>query len=126
MNLFPQDSFLFSGTIRDAVDPYHRHSPELILSQLRRFSSLVSGVGSAESDGVGGVKEREANSSEVERHLLDLDFQIASNGSNVSAGEKQILVLVRASLSSAQIIILDEITSNMTIQTAETALQMLR
>lgn len=57
---------------------------------------------------------------------MNLNFQITSNGGNISAGEKQILVLVRASLSKAKIVILDEITSQMIIQTANIAINMLR
>lgn len=114
VNLFPQDSFLFSGTVRDAVDPYHLYSNETILLQLQRFSNAL-------------ITEKNFDSSPNNSfHLMNLNFQITSNGGNISAGEKQILVLVRASLSKAKIVILDEITSHMTIQTADTAVKMLR
>jgi ABC-type multidrug transport system fused ATPase/permease subunit len=113
VNLFPQDSYLFSGTVRDVVDPHHHYAPEVILTQLRRFSQVV--VSEDVTDGVDPLSS-----------LVNLNSHITANGGNISAGEKQILTLVRASLSEARIIILDEITSNMSIPAAAIAIKMLR
>lgn len=116
VNLFPQDSYLFSGTIRDVVDPHHHFSPQVILGQLQRFSHVILSEDNSSS----------MDSLTSSSHLLNLNYEITSNGGNISAGEKQILTLVRASLCEARIVILDEITSNMSIPAAEISLKMLR
>lgn len=116
VNLFPQDSYLFSGTVRDVVDPHHHYAPEVILTQLRRFSQVV----------VSDLPGASINGTDSVSPLLDLNSHITANGGNISAGEKQILTLVRASLSEAKLVILDEITSNMSIPAAEVAIKMLR
>lgn len=122
VNLFPQDSYLFSGTIRDVVDPHHHFSPQLILNQLQRFSQVILSENKSPT-----IDSLTSTSTIVTTsHILNLNYDITANGANISAGEKQILTLVRASLCEAKVVILDEITSNMSIPAAEISLKMLR
>jgi ABC-type multidrug transport system fused ATPase/permease subunit len=123
VHLFPQDSYLFSGTIREVVDPHLHHSAEVILTQLKKFSQVIFSDSSTSSS---QPVSAPALSSSSASHLFSLEYEVTANGGNLSAGEKQILTLVRASLSEAKVVILDEITSNMSIPAAEIALKMLR
>jgi ABC-type multidrug transport system fused ATPase/permease subunit len=116
VHLFPQDSYLFSGTIREVVDPHGHHSAEVILTQLKKFSQVIFSENPTAA----------SQSSPATSHLFSLEYEVTANGGNLSAGEKQILTLVRASLSEARVVILDEITSNMSIPAAEIAIRMLR
>jgi ABC-type multidrug transport system fused ATPase/permease subunit len=50
---------------------------------------------------------------------LDLDMEIAENGSNLSTGEKQLVCICRAIMRKSQVVILDEATSNIDIVTEE-------
>lgn len=60
-------------------------------------------------------------SSELElSKIFDLNFKIECNGSNLSNGEKQILNIVRALITDAPIIFLDEATSNLDPHTGNT------
>ncbi len=43
---------------------------------------------------------------------LKLNFEISANGDNLSIGEKQIISFVRAIISDAQLICLDEAVAN--------------
>ena len=48
---------------------------------------------------------------------LDLNMEIAENGSNLSSGEKQLVCICRAIMRKSQVVILDEATSNIDIVT---------
>ncbi len=110
VNVFPQDAYIFTGTIRQAIDPLSAYSDNVLLHQLQKFSK---GMYSLEN-------------TVISNRILNLSLEITKGGSNLSAGEKQILVLVRASLSLASVIILDEITSHMDIDTAAIAISILK
>lgn len=49
-----------------------------------------------------------------------LDFIIKENGSNLSAGQKQLIQFCRAALRHNKIILMDEATANIDLQTEET------
>lgn len=50
---------------------------------------------------------------------LDLDMEIAEDGSNLSTGEKQLICICRAIMRKSKVVILDEATSNIDIVTEE-------
>jgi ATP-binding cassette, subfamily C (CFTR/MRP), member 1 len=45
------------------------------------------------------------------------EFHVKENGSNLSAGEKQLICICRAILRQAKVLILDEATSNIDVMT---------
>lgn len=71
----PQDPFLFSGTVRENLDP---------LGEFRDYE-ICAALGS------------------VKMHQMALEAEVASGGSNLSAGERQILCLARAFLHNAKV-----------------------
>jgi ATP-binding cassette subfamily B protein len=91
-----QDTWLFGGTIRDNI--------------------LYGNLNATEEDMLAAAK-----ATYVDRFVHSLpdgyDTLIDEEGSNVSAGEKQLLTIARAFLSDPQLLILDEATSSVDTRT---------
>lgn len=49
--------------------------------------------------------------------MRGVNFKIAENGSNLSAGEKQLICICRAILRKNKVVLLDEATANIDIVT---------
>ncbi|KAK6223236.1 hypothetical protein QIS74_04081 [Colletotrichum tabaci] len=96
--LMPQTQIVFSGSIRQNLDPLGLHHDEEIMDALG-----VCG-GPAIIDKLSGIRDSE------EIPLLDT---IVGPNINLSKGELQLLLLSRAVLQKSKILILDEATSGM-------------
>ncbi|WWC92929.1 uncharacterized protein L201_007892 [Kwoniella dendrophila CBS 6074] len=99
LSIIPQDAFLFSGTIRENIDPTGSYSDDRLNDALNLIYR--------DSDG----------SSSVLRDKFRLDALLTSEGSNFSAGEKQLLALIRALVKRSKILLLDEATSSVDPET---------
>nr|XP_018260210.1 uncharacterized protein I303_07127 [Kwoniella dejecticola CBS 10117]OBR82368.1 hypothetical protein I303_07127 [Kwoniella dejecticola CBS 10117] len=96
--IIPQDAFLFAGTIRDNLD----------------FSSSRS---DAELNEALNLIRNHPRVSANLRDKLKLDSTVAPEGSNFSAGEKELLSLIRALSRRCKILLLDEATSSVDPET---------
>jgi len=92
-NFFNQPELL-SGSLRENLDPFSQYDDAMLNGTLR-----ASGLFSLQSD---------------EESRLTLDSQIASGGSNLSVGQRQILALARAFVRGSKLLILDEGASPVT------------
>lgn len=99
--LVPQDSTLFLGTLRENLDPQGTRTDAELISALKRAWLLPH-------DGpVDPATEAK----------FSLDASVSDEGANYSAGEKQLLSLCRALVKNSRVIVLDEATSSVDVET---------
>ncbi|KAG2140137.1 ABC protein [Suillus clintonianus] len=111
ISIIPQDPLLFSGTIRSNLDPFSQHSDAVLWDALHRSCLLDSSTSkqSSSSDGVG--------SEQASTSRYDLDSIIESEGANLSVGERSLLSLARALVKDCKVVVLDEATASVDLDT---------
>lgn len=93
ISIIPQDPVLFTGTLRDNLDPNNLFTDQQLWTSLEQV--------------------------EMKQNFNALSDQIVDGGLNFSIGQRQLVCLARAIIKRNKILILDEVTSNMDSKTDE-------
>ncbi|KAF7549060.1 hypothetical protein G7Z17_g6647 [Cylindrodendrum hubeiense] len=104
--IIPQDPTLFRGTVRSNLDPFHEHTDMELWSALRQADLVSSDASESPS---------EARRQDPSR--IHLDSIVEEDGLNFSLGQRQLMALARALVRGSQIIVCDEATSSVDMET---------
>ncbi|GHP06235.1 hypothetical protein PPROV_000498200 [Pycnococcus provasolii] len=122
ISLIPQESILFSGTVRRNLDPEGLHDDAILLEVLQKVQ-FANAIAPDSWRGGGSDGDYPALSSTTQ-NLLDL--VVFDNAGNFSLGMKQLICIARALVRKCVVVALDEATSACDASTDEAIQHVIR
>lgn len=112
--IIPQDPTLFRGTVRSNLDPFNEHADLALWSALRQADLVAEGQG---EHGAGSPARPGTANTANDPGRIHLDTIVEEDGLNFSLGQRQLMALARALVRGSQIIVCDEATSSVDMDT---------
>jgi ABC-type multidrug transport system fused ATPase/permease subunit len=109
ISIIPQDPLLFSGTLRSNIDPFSTKTDAELYDALKR-AHLVPSSSTYSAEPASGTQTPGAS-------RFNLDTVIEEEGNNLSVGERSLVSLARAMVRGTKVLVLDEATASVDVET---------
>ena len=121
ISIIPQDPLLFSGTLRSNIDPFNTKSDAELYDTLKRAHLVQTTPGMSDLPSAPLPSARASH-----QRRFTLDTVVEEEGGNLSVGQRSLVSLARALVRDTKVLVLDEATASVDVETDSKLQQTIR